>query len=165
MIGFGPSPDGSFQSLPVSGRSARRPRQVRFRIPASRIDNFFSDNDDGSDDESPGYADFVNNMREMNQQRGEVTERHPFAAVFGTFPLASDSSPLSSHDSVTVGSAYAASAAAAAQLSRSFAMNVTRSYATNGNVANAGGTADNALEIASDSDEDEIEIVDVRSGA
>lgn len=152
MIDFGAGIGGP----PSMARRGGAPRQVRFHRnnPVSHIDDtFFSDNDDGSDDDQTGYADFVTNMRRMNEQRGARVEQHQFAAVFGSYPLLADPSRLGGHD---LGGAFAA-ASAAAQL--------TRSYATNAHVENAGGTADNALEIESDSDEDEVEVVDVRSGA
>lgn len=125
--------------------------RVRFRATQPRIENMFlSDDEGGSDDDQNGYADFVTNMRRMNQQRG--------GAVFGAYPMLPETvamGPIGRQ-----GSAQAAAHAAAMAASH-----MTRSYATNGHVADAGGTADNALEIESDSDEDEVEVIDVRGGA
>lgn len=161
--GLGPSAGGGvidFGTNTLGGPAnvARRgggPRQVRFRNPVALIDDpFFPDNedgsDDGSDDDPTGFADFLSNMRQMNQQGGTRVEQF---TVFGTYPMLSGESRLGGRD-LSRATDFAATTA-----------NVTRSYATNAHVANAGGTADNALEIESDSDEDEVEVVDVRGGA
>ena len=160
--GLGPSAGGGVIDFgtntlggppPVMARRSGGPRQVRFRNPVAHIDDtFFSDNDDGSDDDPTGFADFLSNMRQMNQQGGTRVEQHQFT-VFGTYPMLSGESQLGGR---AVGRATDFDAMTA---------QLTRSYATNAHVANAGGTADNALEIESDSDEDEVEVVDVRSGA
>jgi hypothetical protein len=42
-------------------------------------------------------------------------------------------------------------------------LQMTRSYATNAHDRNAGVSAENALEIEDDSDDDEVEVVDVRN--
>ena len=152
VLDFGAGIDGPPSMARRGNILGGGPRQVRFRNSVAHIDDtFFSDNDDGSDDDQTGYADFVSNMRRMNEQRGARIGQHQFAAVSGSYPLLSDPSRLGARDL----GAFAAATAAA---------HLTRSYATNAHVANAGGTADNALEIESDS-EDEVEVVDVRNGA
>ena len=157
--GLGPSSGGGVIDFglgaaggpPIMGRRGGS-RQVRFRNPPTQIeDAFFSDNDDGSDDDQTGYADFVTNMRRMNQQRG--------AAVFGAYPMLPETGAM-----VPIGR-QGPDRTAAAMAAAMAASHMTRSYATNGHVADAGGTADNALEIESDSDEDEVEVIDVRGGA
>lgn len=154
--GLGPAAGGGVIDFGIgasnipAGMARRTPRQVRYRNPPTQIeDALFSDNDDGSDDDQTGYADFVTNMRRMNQQRG--------AAVFGAYPMM-PTAPALGRRTPGRSATFAAAIAASAPL-------MTRSYATNAHVANVGGTADNALEIEDDSDEDEVEVIDVRGGA
>eukprot|EP00545_Synedropsis_sp_CCMP1620_P004939 CAMPEP_0119004258 /NCGR_PEP_ID=MMETSP1176-20130426/1042_1 /TAXON_ID=265551 /ORGANISM="Synedropsis recta cf, Strain CCMP1620" /LENGTH=460 /DNA_ID=CAMNT_0006955943 /DNA_START=661 /DNA_END=2043 /DNA_ORIENTATION=+ len=125
-------------------------RQVRWRNPPTHIeDALFSDNEDGSDDEQPGYSDFVTTMRRMQQHRSGGS------AVFGAYPNMMAVPPRGQRTGRVA--AFHAAMAAAAPPAR-----YTRSYATNAHEPNAGGTAANALEIEDDSDDDEVEVVDVR---
>lgn len=131
-----------FSGLPAVGSVSQRQhgRASRFRNTATQIEEaLYSDNDNGSDGEGSGYQTFVESMR---RDGGEILGAyHPI--IDGSLR----SRPLRS--------LYPASMMAAVPSQAS------RSYATNAHDANAGGTADNALEIVDDSDDDEVEVLDV----
>lgn len=109
--------------------------RIRYRNPSSHFDEvLFSDNDEGSDVEGGGFNNFVDNMRRMNRRNGDLFNAYPaiLTPLRPVFPAAMP------------------------------AAIPPRSYATNAHDINAGGTADNALEIVDDSeDDDEVEVVDV----
>mmetsp|Transcript_2816 Transcript_2816/g.3326 ORF Transcript_2816/g.3326 Transcript_2816/m.3326 type:complete len:412 (+) Transcript_2816:127-1362(+) len=108
--------------------------RLRYRNPSSHFDEvLFSDNDEGSDVEGNGFT-FVENIRRINNRRSGELLNYP------TFLT-----PLRPVFPTTIPAAVP-----------------PRSYATNAHDINAGGTADNALEIVDDSeDDDEVEVVDV----
>lgn len=135
MIEFA-APPRSGGSIPR--RSARH--QIRYRNSLSQIeDALFSDNEDeeGSEDETSGYTDFVDRMRRGN------------AGLLGTYPL-------------TASDGRRGRTRTTARMS-GLPRHVTRSYATNAHDRTAGVSAENALEIEDDSDDDEVEVVDVRN--
>jgi hypothetical protein len=105
------------------------------------------DNDEPSEDDHFGYTDFVNAMR---------ANRNREAPLVGIFPHQSDSMSdmMSSQRRMNTGASHFSLAPLPPPS--------TRSYAVNAHLANVGGSAENALEIHSDSDEDEVEVVDVR---
>lgn len=140
----------------------RAPRQVRWRNPPTHIeDALFSDNDEGSDDDQTGYSDFVTSMRRMHHNRAGsnvfgVVDNPP--NVFGAYPSMLPAPRVGR----SAGRAAVFHAAMAATQAAAPPQRYSRSYATNSHIANVGGTADNALEIEDDSDDDEVEVVDVR---
>eukprot|EP00547_Thalassionema_nitzschioides_P004175 CAMPEP_0194215878 /NCGR_PEP_ID=MMETSP0156-20130528/17972_1 /TAXON_ID=33649 /ORGANISM="Thalassionema nitzschioides, Strain L26-B" /LENGTH=415 /DNA_ID=CAMNT_0038944511 /DNA_START=113 /DNA_END=1360 /DNA_ORIENTATION=- len=119
-------------------------RVSRYRNAPSHIEEaLYSDNDEGSDGEGSGYQSFVDTMRRVSARSG--------GDLLGAYPILAGSLRGRPLRSVM----FPTTAMAAPVPSR-----VTRSYAANADDVNAGGTADNALEIVDDSD-DEVEVVDV----
>eukprot|EP00546_Thalassionema_frauenfeldii_P018087 CAMPEP_0178901150 /NCGR_PEP_ID=MMETSP0786-20121207/3858_1 /TAXON_ID=186022 /ORGANISM="Thalassionema frauenfeldii, Strain CCMP 1798" /LENGTH=397 /DNA_ID=CAMNT_0020572211 /DNA_START=691 /DNA_END=1884 /DNA_ORIENTATION=+ len=123
----------------------REGRVARFRNASSHLeDALYSDNEEGSDGEGSGYQSFVDTMRRVSARSG--------GDILGAYPILNNGSlrgrPLRSVMFPT------------AAMAGPVPTRVTRSYAANADDVDAGGTADNALEIVDDSD-DEVEVVDV----
>jgi len=110
----------------------RRNDRFRYRNPSQIEEVLFSDNEEGSDVEGGSFTSFVDSMRRMNHRR-DVFNSYPAIHITPLRPVFPSVMPPAVPP---------------------------RSYATNAHDVNAGGTADNALEIVDDSD-DEVEVVDV----
>lgn len=161
----------SNDDLGASPRRAGGPRRsVSLRLrregngSTSSLSANFSIDDNSSEDsnrtrasnDEDHYRAFVNRMRVLRSNRVGVP-------VLGAFPMPGTRTapvgiPLSR---ITRGGPFAL----ANHLMREDHFRApSQSHATNFHDSTAGGSADNALEIADDSDDDEIEVVDVRRG-